>query len=479
MKSRVSILTHQKLSKEEAQELSQPFLTRFNPYVIPMQGKVVDLIRGEWDYKKGTPEILLSGSYGSSKSALLAHLAVTHCYLQRYSRVCICRRALPDLKKTLFQEILEHISEDLVEGKDYKVNTSTASIKFKNGSEIISMTWADKRYKKGRSLRLSMLIIEELTENDEQDFEAFKTLKARVRRLPAIKENVVICATNPDDPETIWYKYFIASQPHATRRVFYSNTEDNPFLDPIYIEQLKKDLDPISVRRYLYGEWVSLQFEGIYYCYDPKKHYLKETEYQFNHQLPLDITWDFNIGENKPLSIALGQYDPLKDMFHVERSICINSISTHSMLDELQSRGYFDQGLKIRIFGDATGQARSTQSLHSNYEIIKNYLSNYLDKQGRRVVFEMKVPRSNPPVRARHNHVNSYLENGNKQNRLLLYKWAQKLDEGLRLTKLKKGGDYTEDDSKDYQHVTTSLGYWVSYLHNLKGVQKIGSHRRY
>jgi len=470
---------NQKLTKEEAEKLSQPYLTKFNPYVIPMQGAVINLIRADWDYSKGTPEILLTGSYGSSKSVLLAHLAVTHCFLQPYSRVCICRRALPDLKRTIFQEILEHISEDLVEGKDYKVNHSTAMIKFRNGSEIISMSWADKRYKKGRSLRLSMLVIEELTENDEQDFEAFKTLKARVRRLPGIKENVVICATNPDDPESIWYKYFIASQPHPTRFVFYSKTEDNPFIDPIYIEQLKKDLDPISIRRYLYGEWVSLQNNGIYYCYNSSVHFLKDKEYQFNTMLPIDISWDFNIGENKPLSIIVGQYDPSLETFHVERSICIESASTHLMLDELQSRGYFDLGAKIRIYGDATGQARSTNSLHSNYEIIKNYLSNYTDSQGRRVTFEMKVPRSNPPIRTRHNVVNSYFENGKGQARCFLYKYATKLDEGLRLTKLKKGGDYVEDDSKDYQHVTTSLGYWMVHIHNTKNVHKITRNRRF
>ena len=96
-----------KLTSQEAKKLSGTTLTTFNPYVIPMQGQVVDLVRGQWDYTKGTPEILLSGSYGSSKSILLAHLVVNHCLEWRYARVCICRRALPDLKKTIFQEILE------------------------------------------------------------------------------------------------------------------------------------------------------------------------------------------------------------------------------------------------------------------------------------------------------------------------------------------------------------------------------------
>jgi len=461
-----------KLTSQEAKKLSGTTLTTFNPYVIPMQGQVVDLVRGQWDYTKGTPEILLSGSYGSSKSILLAHLVVTHCLEWRYARVCICRRALPDLKKTIFQEILEHIGEDLKEGVDYKVNHSQASIKFKNGSEIISMTWADKRYKKGRSLRLSMLVIEELTENNEEDFQAFKTLKARLRRLPAVKENILICATNPDDPSTWQYKYFIESQPHPTRFVFYSRTEDNPFLDPIYIEQLRKDLDPISIRRYLNGEWVSIQGKNLYYCYDSSIHFIKDKPCELEKNLPLDIMWDFNIGHGKPLSVGVGQFNPQKDTFHLAEAICIEAIGTGIMLDELQSRGIFDLGLKIRIFGDATGDARSTKSLHSDYDIIKKYLANYVTKSGQRLNYEMCVPRSNPPIKTRHNIVNSYLKNGEGKSRFKVYKLAAKADEGFRLTKLKEGADYIEDDANDYQHITTSVGYWVVYIHNSKQVKR-------
>lgn len=449
-----------KLTREQAEQLSGTTLQSFNPYVIPMQADVINLLRSKWDYEKGTPEVLLSGSYGSSKSILLAHIAITHCLINRKAEVFIGRRSLPDLKKTIWQEILDHLL-DLKESVDYIINKSEHSILFvATNSKIITGSWADKKYKKFRSLRLSMCIIEELTENDEQDFEAFKALKGRLRRRPWIKENVLICATNPDDPNTWQYRYFIESQPHETRFVFYSNTEDNPFLDPVYINQLKKDLDPISIRRYLNGEWVSIQGAGIYHCYDNKIHYKKDEEYIINDNFSVDISWDFNIGLGKPLSVTIGQY--ISGVFHVERSICIESISTSNMMDEIQSLGYFDRGNRIKIYGDATGQARSTMSLHSNYEIIKNYLANYVDVRGNKTNFDMSVPRSNPPIMTRHNKVNAHLKNGKNETRLFLYKNAKKLDEGLRLTKLKKGADYQEDDANDYQHVTTALGYWIN-----------------
>jgi hypothetical protein len=48
-------------------------------------------------------------------------------------------------------------------------------------------------------------------------------------------------------------------------------------------------------------------------------------------------------------------------------------------------------------------------------------------------------------------------ESGNVSVRV--HKRAKTVDEGLRLTKLKAGGHYIEDDTKHYQHVTTALGY--------------------
>ena len=69
------------------------------------------------------------------------------------------------------------------------------------------------------------------------------------------------------------------------------------------------------------------------------------------------------------------------------------------------------------------------------------------------------MPRSNPPVRERHNKVNAYLCNANGQHRMFVHKGAPTADKALRLTKLKAGGSYIEDDSKSYQHIGTAIGY--------------------
>jgi len=59
--------------------------------------------------------------------------------------------------------------------------------------------------------------------------------------------------------------------------------------------------------------------------------------------------------------------------------------------------------------------------------------------------------------------------------RLFIYKKCKVAHEGMRLTSLKKGADYIEDDSKEYQHVTTAIGYRVVYTSQNKVIIKGGN----
>ena len=122
-----------------------PNLNEFDPTLIPTQYEVIYDINNTYNYKQGAHEILLSGSVGSSKSLLLAHLVITHCMKYAGARVCLGRRAMPDLKDTIYGKIKKHLEGALTEGVHYKANDSTAKIEFNNGSEIISRSWADRK----------------------------------------------------------------------------------------------------------------------------------------------------------------------------------------------------------------------------------------------------------------------------------------------------------------------------------------------
>lgn len=442
---------------------STPSFSEFNPFHIPMQATVIHDIDLEYDYSLGCHDVLLSGSVGSSKSLLAAHLVVKHCMMYSKARVLIARRSLPDLKETLFALILEHLQDEgLEEKRDYWVKENIGKITFKNGSEIISRSWADKKYKKLRSLALSAAVIEELTENNDKDSQAFFELKQRIGRLPHIKEKWLLCCTNPDSPRHWAYKYFFLSQ-EPTRHVYRSRTEDNPFLPKEYVEQLKRDLDPKQARRMLYGEWIEIESERVYHSYDDTRSYKPGVKYEVDLSQPIALCFDFNIGVGKPMSAAIGQR--IGTSFHFFGQVVIEGARTLDVLEEMAARGVFEHNVLFKIYGDATGEARSTRSIHSDYDQIKKFLANYQRSDESKIKFEMCVPRANPPVRERHNTVNSYCMNEMKECRFFVYQGCDKIDEGMRLTALKEGANYIEDDSKDYQHITTAIGYFIVYEH--------------
>lgn len=451
-------------------EQSLPTVTGFNPDIIPWHREVIDLVRHDFDYSKGNLEILLSGSVGSAKTLLVAHLITTHCLLYPGARAAVCRRALPDVKKTIWEEIINHLEPDYKEGRDWWQNRAEMVIYFRNGSKIQAVSWADRRYKRFRSMKFSAIAFEEMVENDEEDRQAFIEAKARLRRVPGVTENFFIGATNAGEPSHWIHKYFMdepREKPRPTRRVFYSLTEANPFLDPVYVQQLKADYTKKEVMRYLEGQWIELNTEAIYYAYKSETNYRARQVYTIDKNHPIWISHDFNIAAGKPMSAILFQY--IDDTFHFFAEAVIEGARTAELIEDIDGRGLLFKGIPYMVCGDAAGKNKDTRSSRSDYDIIMREL------QTRDINATFKVLPSNPPIRTRHNEVNRYCENGLGLSRLFLYHGCKVADEGMRLTKLKPGASYIEDDSKAYQHVTTAIGYGVSTVLRLSKAQSGGT----
>jgi len=460
---------------------STPSLSGFDPRVIPYQFRVIQDVRKNWSYKddegrKGRiHEFILSGSVGSAKSILLAHLGVTHCLMYSGAKLALCRKAMPDLKETILATVLEHMEGDLVEGKDYTHNKQKGSVRFSNGSEIISRSWADKKFKKFRSVALSAAIVEELTENDDSYKAFYPELRMRVGRLPHVPESWIGVATNPDSPAHWAHKHWITSK-SPTRHVYYSVTTDNPFLPPEYVAQLKRDLDPKMALRMLEGQWIEISQEVVYHAYDKAANF-RDRDYEWSEKLPIVVSHDFNIGVGKPMSACAGQYDQATDEWHWAEDFVVDGADTEQIMEEIAGRELFERRSKFLVRGDAAGKNRDTRSKRTDYQIIQKFLADYRRTDGSRLEFEIEITAANPPVRTRHNLMNGYMRNTLKEHRFFVYRKAPTLDEAMRLTKLKNGGQYIEDDQPAYQHVGTAAGYAVCF-EALKRGQKSSSSSR-
>jgi hypothetical protein len=246
-----------------------------------------------------------------------------------------------------------------------------------------------------------------------------------------------------------------------TRLVFYPRSEDNPFLDPIYISELKKDIPYLEQQRLLEGKWISIRGKSLYHSYSKQRNY-RDYEYEVDPRYPIYCSWDFNIGHGKPLSMSVSQF--IDDTLHIFAEVVIEGSNTEQSCDELADLGILEYRTDFFICGDATGRHRDTRSNVHDYDIIERFFGRYRRKDESRLNYKNITPISNPQIRERIKVVNAYCYNANKEVRLFVYKGAPTASEGLMLTKAKPGSKFQEDDTKRYQHITTTIGYLLVEL---------------
>jgi len=447
-----------------------PSFFEFNPEHIPYQYTVIKNIKDYFIYTTGPHEILLSGSIGSAKSTLLSWLIISHVTEFKGARCLIGRKAMPDLKETLFQTILEMLDGSFTEGVDFVVNLTNTSIKFyvdgKYHSEIISRSWHDKKYKKFRSVNISMLAIEEATENDNKEFKAFYTEAiGRLGRIKHIanKECISILATNPDSPSHYCYDYFIkGSRDNPNRHVVYSRTEDNSFLPSWYIKSLREKYDEKMCQRLLEGKWIYISTDVIYYSYDPDVHFVLE-DTKIDPRLPIRLSFDFNISKGKPMSSVCFQTTTKSKHFTFIDEVAIEGARTQAAIENWRDKGYLDTdgNPEIIIHGDASGRYGSSKSIHSDYEIIEKFLANYVRTDGQSLSYEIQVPEANPSIRDRHNIANGQLKNAYGKSKIKIDKRCVNVDHGFSKTQLKDGIAYTEDQTTEGQDMSNAVTYGI------------------
>lgn len=438
---------------------STPSFDKYDPYQVNYQAEFLSDLFYKFDYSLGVHECLLWGTVGSGKSLPGAWAVVFASLHYEKNRILIARKALPDLKSTIFNKILELLEgSPLKDGIDYHVNMSTAFIRFKNGSEILSRSWSDRKYKKLGSIEVSSALIEEITENDEQDQQAYDYIKMRCGRLKHIPRSFILGICNPDDPSH-WVRKRFFDRNSNLIHTYESHLRDNKFLHDHYENSVRDGLDPMMAKRMLENEWISIGQELLYYSYKREDNF-RNYSYKVNEKFPIIVSWDFNIGLNKPLSACFMQY--VNGEFHVFDEVVVEGIRTLDSLDEMYERGLLDYNTRYLIYGDATGRHRDTRSKTSDWDIIETFFARSLNRKTKRPIrYSVEVGVSNPPIRTRHNKVNGMICNANDLRRLFVYKDAPTVDEGLRMTKLKSGAQYLEDDSSHFQHITTALGYAV------------------
>lgn len=157
-----------------------------------------------------------------------------------------------------------------------------------------------------------------------------------------------------------------------------------------------------------------------------------------------------------PLSSAIGvRRNNNRDLYLLDEIILTSAVSKQSALEFVEK--YKDhQNRHVLLYGDPAGRAGEKHGHASDYTDIESVL------KANGWSYTRKVRHAAPAIKDRQNAVRAKILTAAGDTSLFVNpvtaKWCHK---GLSTVQVKEGSTFQEDQSNQYQHITTAIGYCV------------------
>lgn len=140
--------------------------------------------------------------------------------------------------------------------------------------------------------------------------------------------------------------------------------------------------------------------------------------------------------------------------------VILEDTNTAEMCQEVEDRGYLKHGSGLVVYGDPSGNSRSTTASKSDYSIMKNH-----------GLLRQNIARSAPSVKDRINAVNARLRNSKGKISIYINPKCKTLIKDLERVKWKEGSSGILDKSDlSLTHASDALGYFVHQEYSLTRV---------
>lgn len=150
-----------------------------------------------------------------------------------------------------------------------------------------------------------------------------------------------------------------------------------------------------------------------------------------------------------------GQYLHTNDLYLLDEIVLTSAVSKQSAL-EFVDKFKNHKNKHVLIYGDPAGQAGEKHGHASDYTDIEGVL------RANGWAFTRKVKPAHPAIKDRQNAVRAKIKTADGSISLYVNPhtapWS---DKGLATVQLKEGSTFQEDQSNQYQHITTAIGYCV------------------
>lgn len=229
---------------------------------------------------------------------------------------------------------------------------------------------------------------------------------------------------------------------------WFYKTIDSPFIDKEEIEEARHMLDPRTFRQEYEASFEAASGR-VYYAFSRE---FNDTKQEYDPNIPIKLFLDFNVS---PMIWTVGQKINGRD-YIVDEIMDVNTNTEYMAKKVGDIYGY---GTYFEIYGDYSGTFRSTNSMTTDYQIIRQILPNC----------DIKT-QPNPPVINRVNAVNARLCNVNGERRLFINtKKCKELTKDLEQVIWMENKREIDKSNRDRTHASDGVGYYIEYEYPLKG----------
>ncbi len=410
--------------------------------------------------------LFLYGGAGSGKSECAARKILYRTLKENNHRFLLVRKEKVHVRESMYR-LLKDIIEHYDMSSEFTFKDHEMKIKC-HSTESEIMAAGLKNSEKIKSITgITGIWVEEAFELEQKDFDQ---LNLRLRGETQYYKQI-ICTFNPMD-ENHWLKTFMDRQPDnlfAKRTTFL----DNVFIDKEYMDELISQFkhNENFHRIYIEGNWGRAYTGGeFYHGFSWSKHV---TEVKYNAELPLHITFDFNV--NPYLTCCVWQLDcnksgELKQAVQIDELCLAHPMNSTKLVCAEFKRRYFNEkghSAGLFVYGDPSGRHEDTRSEkgYNDFTIIRNELSEMHPT--------MRVADKAPNVKSRGDFMNSILQNEYSNISIQVGNNCKKSIEDFLYLKQDANGAKLKEKVKDtrtgivfekYGHTSDSADYFITYV---------------
>lgn len=399
-----------------------------------------------------------SGPVGTGKSKALCYEAVRLAFANPGCTGLIGAPTYPMLRDSTRVAFIEVLEEEEI---PYTFNRSENRFRIKGiGSQIIFRSLDHPERIRGTNL--AWFGIDEMTYCKRA---AWERLEARMRD-PKARRRCAFGAWTPKGYDWVYQRFIGVDKLPGHEAILALPGENTVVLSakPNYYSNLKSSYDEKFYQQEALGLYLDVYAGRVYHGYQTDRN---DAEQIFSPQDPNGLCWaiDFNVD---PMASLLAQFR--NGELHCLDEIMLPDATTDKMCERIADRclpylrAWQDANgtaapMPLRLYGDSSGNARSTKASKTDYDLIKEFFR-------ARPEYKLRdyVPNANPAVKDRVNSVNALLVNAAGRVRTWIDPKCRALRRDLVEVSWKvDAAGFEIDKKKDSKltHISDALGYLV------------------